>query len=250
MSGRSRVLTKLALTRRQVLRALVLGGGALGLAACGSGQPYRPPGLPEQTPDGELPAMYTDSTDALWDVLLPAEYDSDGRLVSPGAREAGVDRVLDGENLVRVGIEQGLLSSLPEAVIALFDDFQRGARPFLNRELDLLCSVERPLASLGALTAEQRERVVQRAFDDDRLSAPLQAARAACWLAFLGAIASDVGLVDVGFPPFEDFAQGIAVSGYPRMENGLLSDYTYNQAPMPTPGDDLGSIIDADGNLR
>ena len=241
-------------SRREVLTALIATGGALSLSsllsACGGGTAYKTPALPDQTPTNALPASYTDSTDALWDVLLPAELDANGVIVSPGAREAGVDSVLTGQNLVRVAIEQGLIPSLPDSVVSLFDDFQTGARQLLNRELDALSTLERPLATLSSLAAEARSRVVARAFDDDRLSGPLLAARAACFLAFLGAITSDAGLVAVGYPPFEDFANGLACSGYPRMTNGQPDDYTYNLSPAATAGDDLGAVIDADGNLR
>jgi hypothetical protein len=240
----------LRLSRREILRALLVGGGAWALSACGGSSPYQPKGLPQETPTGDLPIVYSDSTDALWDLLIPAERDAQGVVTSPGAREVGVDSVLAGQNLIRVAIDQGLLPSLPDAVVALFDDFQTGARAFLNRELDLLSVVEKPLASFSSLDTSQRERVLTRAFDDDRLSAPLLAARAACWLAFLGAISSDRGLVELGFPPFEDFANHIAVSGYPRITDGRQDDYSYNAAPAATTGDDLSAIIDADGNLR
>ena len=212
----------------------------------------RDPMLPGQTPNGTVETPYTDATDALWDVLLPSELV--GGQVLPGAREAGVDDVLAGDNLLRAAMDLGLVPRLPEATLALYDDFAGRARGFLNTTLDTLAAAERPLIGFARLTSAQRDVVVARALDlggwDDRTSPPLVAARAACWLAFLGAVTSDVGLQAIGFPPFEDFAAGLAVSGYPRMTNGKLDDYTYNRAPAATVGDDLSMIVDQNGDLR
>jgi hypothetical protein len=188
-------------------------------------------------------------------------------VISPGAREAGVDHVLDGENLLRAAVGLGLLPRLAEATLALFDDFAAEARALLNRELDALATVERPLSSFAHLPLETRERIVESALDDDRLRPLLLGARAACFLALLGAITSDVGLTAIGFPPFEDFAGRRAVSGYPRTPSGRLidaahedlvalanmgqlDDYTFNRAPDPTSGDDLSAIVDGNGDLQ
>ena len=46
--------------------------------------------------------------------------------------------------------------------------------------------------------------------------------RSACFVAYLGAAYSDVGLREIGFPPFENLADGLAVSGYPRTRTGRL----------------------------
>ena len=223
---------------------------ALLLAGCRPGGELTAPSLPPDTPSGALAPSYADSVDALWDVLLPTEYDADGGVIAPGAREAGVDHVLAGDNLLRAATDLGLIGRLDEATLSLFDDFGGVARVALNDALDTAAALEKPLAPFSALSAAQRDAVVQRGFDDDRTAPLLQAARAACWLAFLGAVTSDVGLRAVGFPAFEDFAAGVAVSGYPRTTNGQPDDYTYDRAPMATAGDDLSTIVDANGDLK
>jgi hypothetical protein len=88
----------------------------------------------------------------------------------------------------------------------------------------------------------------------------------AAFLAWLGAVRSDIGLVAIGYPPFENHADGLAVSGYPRTTDGRLvdaeaedlaalaasgelDDYTYNQVPAATAGVDLDDVLDARGDL-
>jgi hypothetical protein len=252
MSFAIRLLPPAAISRRRFLAAMASGSAsaALLLVGCRPSSELRPPMLPDQTA-GEGPAApHTDSVDALWDVLLPTEYDAAGNVIAAGAREAGVDHVLAGENLLRAATELGLVSRLQEPVLALFDDFGGVARAALNQALDAAAALEHPLASFATLSPAQQDAVVQRGFDDERSAPLLRAARAACWLAYLGAVTSDVGLRAVGFPAFEDFDHGVAVSGYPRMTAGAADDYTYNQAPMPTVGDDLSLIVDANGDLR
>lgn len=218
----------------------------LSLAGCGSA--VSAPGpleLPRQVPSRPVsPASrFGDNVDALFDLLLPAEG------AQGGAREANVDAVLRSEGLVRLAIAQGFIAPVAEVLISAFDDFARGARVALNRDLDVLAALEQPLTPFSQLPTGLQEAIVARAFDDPVRRPPLLIIRAACFLAWLGGGPSDLGLRALGFPPFENLADGLAVSGYPRMTDGRLDDYTFNQAPAPTHGDDLSLVLTAEGDL-
>lgn len=213
------------------------------------------------------PSEFGDSVDALFDTLLPAEYDARGRLLSAGAREAGVDQIIESQHLARLLVLQGLVAPLPEAVLVALDDLTGSARSTLNALLDARAQVERPLARFHQLPLERRNAIVDSAFADDAVRPIMLVMRAACQLAYLGAVTSDVGLRQVGLPAFERFADGLAVSGYPRTKTGRLidartedlgalqragelDDYTLNLQPQPTPTDDLSQVLTPDGNLR
>lgn len=224
--------------------------------------------LPPQVPSGQVDtrASYADDVDALCDVLLPSERDASGKVLSPGAREADVDGALRIQDFVALGTSQGLIPPLPDADVRRLSVGIDAFRAALNAELALLAARHRPLTAFRDLPRATRDEIVAAAFDDE-LSRPLVlVARAACFLAFLGAVTNDVGLRYVGFPPFESFADGRAVSGYPRTKTGRLvdatkedlaslaakgdlDDYTYGKAPSPTPGVDLAAILDAAGDL-
>jgi hypothetical protein len=234
------------MSRRSVLEALL----GLGLVAAGcrpravddAGPPS--PALPAETGSGHAsPSAYSDGVDALCDVLLPAEHDGSGKLLSVGAREAGVARV-----------------------ISRFSDLGAAFRETLNRALDAAALVQKPLTKFQDLPRALQEAAVDQAFDDPAQKTALLVVRAACMTAYLGAVENDAGLQDVGFPPFESFADGLAVRGYPRTKSGRLvdatteslaqldadgdlDDYTYNREPEPTPGDDLSNVLDANGDL-
>jgi hypothetical protein len=243
-------MRSLHLHRREFLQSLIASGvGAFVLSSCTRSQHWVSPSLPTETGSGSVALPVNDATDALWNVLLPAELGPSGAVVSPGAREAGVDTVLDGENIVSILVSLGLVRGLSDTVVDLFDNFAASVRPLLNDGLDALATGEHPLAGFAKLDADAQARVVDRALADDKLGPILEAARAVAFLAYLGAVTNDAGLQAVGFPPFEDFANGLAVSGYPRQVNGATEDYTLNRAPQPTSGDDLSSIIGADGDL-
>lgn len=246
-------MAAMELSRREVLDLL----GALGfgvLAGC-TGAPYSEEEPEEilRTPGNHPPvegARYTSNLRALMDLLLPAERNGAGQIVSPGALEAGAERVLRLENFVLVAKAQGLLPHVR-------DDFLSDGRPFddafariIEADLDVLASAQRPLTPFRELPAHLMEAAVRRGFDDPARSPLLQFVRAACFFAFLGAIDDDRGLTAVGFPPFDDLAAGVAVSGYPRvLSDGSVDDYTYNLAPAPTPSDDLTGVVDAGGDL-
>jgi hypothetical protein len=221
------------LKRRDIL-AWAAGAGLL--QACGPVIASRPPPmLPDEpgttAPPG--PPLYADSVDALFDVLLPAEPGS------PGAREAGVDQVLEVERFARLAVAQGLLPPLDETVLSALDDLSGAARTALNAALDARAQVERPLARFSTLDRATQEKLVTHALDDDAQRPVLLVMRAACFVAYLGAVVNDAGLQDVGFPPFESFADGLASSG--------CADYSLNQAPAATPGDVLS--LTAGGDL-
>ena len=258
------------LSRRRALALLGdLCAVAAGLAGCaGESDPrasaWEPPSqTPSQTPADQ---PYADNVDALMDVLLPAERDGAGVLISPGAREAGAAAVLDVDAFAKLAAARGLLPPLSDEVLSWLAEGADAFRTALGGELDLLALVQRPLATFRELSRPLQERVVDHALDDPILRPAVEFVRVACCFAYLGAVENDVGLQAVGFPPFEDFADGRAVSGYPRTpdgrlidaetedlaaleEAGDLDDYTYNLQPKPTPGDDLASVLDERGDL-
>lgn len=224
-------------------------------------------GLPPQDSQDSVPidAAYTDSVDALCDVLLPAEHDEAGTVVRPGAREARADRVLDADGFVTLAVALGLVPIVPEAARLAIGGSGDTLRSFLGAGLDALAALEVPLTSFRDLPRGAQERIVVRALDDERLRPAVLLVRTACMAAYCGGIESDVGLRELGFPPFEDHAEGLAVSGYPRLADGSrlvdaasedlaalgdrLDDYSYRRRPAATPGDDPSLVLDANGDL-
>ncbi len=257
------------MTRRGAVQAL-FGLGLLG-AGCRAGvakdEPFPAASLPGETGSGPAAGhAYSDNLDALADVLLPAERDASGKVTSVGAREAGVHEVLGTASFVPLAQAQGLLPAFGDAVTARLSDLNGPFRDATNAALDLLALAQRPLTAFRDLPRALQEAAVDQAFADPAMRPAMLVVRAACLTAYLGAVVNDAGLRDVGFPPFESFADGRAVSGYPRTKSGRLvdasteslaqldaagelDDYTYNRAPAPTPGDDLSTVLDASGDL-
>ena len=257
----------LTLSRRQ---ALFGGLGVLASAACAPADDGSTPNfaLPAQIP-GEVPggSKHADDVAALCAVLLPTDHDAAGSVTIPGAAEADVDGALRVQDFVAAAIAQGLLPPLPDAFVARFSGAADAFRAAANAHLAVLASRQRPLTAFRDLPLDLQETVVSDALADDASRPLFLALRAATFLAYLGAITNDVGLRVVGFPPFESFADGRAVSGYPRTMSGRLidaakedlaslagkgdlDDYTYNRAPAATPGDPLATILDAAGDLH
>jgi len=258
-----------SLTRRQTLEAL-LGVGIL-VAGCTPGRDDQPANglkMPDQVPGGEVPnaPRHADDVAALCDVILPTGRDKTGQVVSPGAAEADVDGVLRIQDFVALGIAQGLLPPLPDSFVARFSGAAEAFRAAANAELAVLASRHRPLTAFRDLPRDLQETIVAEAFADDAQKPLLVVLRAATMLAYLGAVTNDVGLRAVGFPAFESFADGLAVSGYPRTKSGRLvdatkedlaalagkgdlDDYTYNREPAATAGSPLATILDAAGDL-
>lgn len=235
------------LTRRQALLGLGLGlFAATTQTACDVSDSTRDAqkrGAPKGTLDGAA-AGFTDNVDALFDLIIPAERDAVGNLISPGAREAKPDGILSIDRFAALASALGFLPPLSEATLRGFAELGGAFRVAINANLDALAFVERPLTPFRDLPRESQEAVVARAFDDERQRPAMLVLRAAAFFAWLGAITSDVGLRAVGFPPFEDFAAGIAVSGYPMGGE----DYTFNEEPKATT-DDLDGVLDAYGDL-
>jgi hypothetical protein len=245
-------------------------GVASALAGClpgkgDDGAPALP--LPAQVPGGEVSAGgAADDVAALCDVLLPTTTDGHGVLLSPGAREVDVDGVLRIQDFVAVATAEGLLPPLPDTAVARLSGAAEAFRAAANAELAALAARHQPLTAFRDLPRALKEQIVADALDDETQRPLVLVIRAACFLAFLGAVTNDLGLRAVGFPPFESFADGVAVSGYPRTKSGRLvdatkenlsalaakgdlDDYTYNREPAPTAGDPLASVLDAAGDL-
>jgi hypothetical protein len=224
------------LSRREILVV------ALAIAAC------RPPprvSSPSQRPD-EIPGdpppdeRFSDSVDALFDVLLPAELDGNGALLSAGARETGADTVMETQSLVQLLIAQGLIGPLTADEIAAFDDLRGAARAGLNAQLDLLAEEEQPNTAFRHLSRPLQEKIVQRAFDDDAMKPLMQVLRTVCFVGWLGGTDDDRGLRELGFPAFEQPGQ---------LESHGFSDYSFDRAPEATPGDDLSAVMTPTGDL-
>lgn len=258
-----------AISRRHAL-AFLAELGALPLISACSGDGERPPPpdwVVDEPPSSGAPIpAFADAVDALLDVMLPAERGPDGALLSPGALEAGANGLLALDDFARLAAARGLLAPLSDDVLALLAQGSVAFRATLAAELDLLATWQRPLSGFRDLPRHLQEAAVDDGMGDDALRPLLEVARVAAFLAWLGAVRSDVGLVAIGYPPFEDHADGLAVSGYPRTTDGRLvdaetedlgalaasgelDDYTYNQAPTPTAGLDLDDVLDARGDL-
>ncbi|MFT3836038.1 MAG: hypothetical protein QM723_03450 [Myxococcaceae bacterium] len=224
------------LSRREILAV------ALAIAGCRARpMPGNPAKLPDQLPGDPPPdERFSDSVDALFDVLLPAELDADGALLSVGARETGADQVMETQSLVKLLIAQGLIGPLEENVIAALDDLRVTARASLNVQLDLLAQQERPDTAFRHLSRPLQEKVVQRAFDDDAMKPVMQVLRAVCFVGWLGGTDDDRGLRELGFPAFAQPGQ---------LESSGFSDYSFDRDPGVTPGDDLSAVMTSTGDL-
>lgn len=262
--------------RRQFLQWLALLGMAPSLSACESqqsGERMRPR-FWDPPHDTVIPPSDDDEDDevmrALIDVLVPAEYDDGGAMTSPGALETGALEVLALRSFLPAARGLGFVRALPSELDAAFElgapAFDRALRAIVRHDLDALADDLAPGARFTALDPAEQRSVIAEAFRDPLKSAALLYVRAASFVAYLGAVRSDQGLVAVGFPPFEDFDGRIAVSGYPRTISGRLvdanredldalrargelDDYTYARRPEPTPDDDLMDVLDASGDL-
>jgi hypothetical protein len=217
------------------------------IAACddddvADGQARSRPPREEKLPEA---GAFSDNVDALFDVLIPGEHDADGKLLSPGAREAGANEVLALDRFAALAVALGLVPPLADDARSRLEKLGAALRTTVDAELDVLAIVERPGTRFRDLPRPSQERIVERAL----VTSPLvQVARAAAFTAYLGAVRSDVGLRAIGYPPFEDHEGGLAVSGYPRTTDGQVDDYTYNALP-PGAGVDLAGILDERGDL-
>jgi hypothetical protein len=259
-----------SISRRHAIEMLFGLGVASVFAGCVPAKDDSAPPLPlpAQIPSSEVSASvaHADDVAALCDVLLPTERNDEGAVLSPGASEVDVDGVLRIEDFVAVATAEGLLPPLPDTAIVRLSGVAEAFRVAANAELGWLAARHKPLTTFRDLPRALQEQIVVDALDDDTLRPFLLVIRAACFLAFLGAVTNDLGLRAVGFPPFENFKEGVAVSGYPRTKSGRLiditkedlatlaakgdlDDYTYNREPTPTSGAPLAAILDTSGDL-
>jgi hypothetical protein len=238
----------MSITRRELLG--LLGGLGLGslaahLGGCAIPGPAGDDGGGDQIPDPALPDGAQDTLRAAMDVMIPAAPDG------IGAVEAGALEVLALERFVPLARGLGLLPALPpdwqDAVAGGADPLLQG---LLAAELDAMAFEQRALTPFRYLSRAEQEEAIALAMLDPRRRAAMRFLRSACVWAYLGAVVNDLGLRAIGFPPFEDFADRLAVSGYPRTTaTGEIDDYTDNRAPAPTAGDDLSLVLDARGDL-
>lgn len=208
-----------------------------------------------------------ENVEALMDILIPTERDANGEVIAVGALEAGAMDMLE---LSRFLPSARALALIPETATPGFEDletFDAALRGLLSADLDALAFGQHPLTPFRNLARHEQEAVVRDAMEDPLTRPLLVFARAAAFIAFLGATHNDLGLIYAGFPPFEDFDAGVANRGYPRTSDGRLvdvnaedlaelaargdlEDYTYNLEPPPTVGDDLSAILDENGDLQ
>ncbi len=220
------------LSRRQALIGLAL--AALTTQACASrasdDASTTKPDPAAKDPGTLAPTIaYEDSTDALMDVLIPADRDAKGVVTCKGAREVSAGRLFGDQELVSLAQGLGFLPALSDDALTAATTSEGGLRVALNAALDLAAARERPLTAFKDLPRDAMNRVANTMFDDnsaDNVAALMEAARVVAFVAYLGAVYDDGGLVAVGFPPYESFADGLAVSGYPRTTSGRLVDAT------------------------
>ena len=210
------------LNRREALFSMLAAVSACAAPASGEKNSLGP--LPDQKGDS-IPKEATDDVDALLDTLLPSEPGI------AGAREAGAGGVLAMKDFGRIAFDRGFIPVEPPAFETV--------RAALNADL---ARIAFPLARFADHPRERREQLIQDAMVDKPIFA---AVRAACFFAWLGGFTNDLGLQAVGFPPYENLEDGLAVSGYPRtLKDGTLDDYTYDRAPVASI--DLGLDINGD----
>ena len=259
-----------AFSRRDLLVGLAAFALGPSLSACGGSAPAgfggddgNQPAPIDSTTIGKI-VSYEDSVDALFDVLLPADRDASGAVVSPGAREASAGLLFGDDELVSLATGLGWIAPLNDTATAMVQDGEAALRTAVNALLDVRAARVQPLVAFKDLPRADQVTVVDDALADATLGPLVGIARAAALVAYLGAVYSDVGLQALGFPPYEDFASGLAVSGYPRTPAGRLidaatedlaalaaagqlDDYTYNR--MPTVDPSLLGGLDANGDL-
>ena len=237
------------LSRRLALLTLAFAG--LGFA-CSGGTSRRDAEPRRDGEDDSLPPepRFADNVDALFDVLIPAEHDGKGKLISPGAREAGANELLARARFGTLAVALGFVPLLPDAIMRELEDLGAAFRAALDADLDVLAALERPGVRFRDLPRSAQETLVDRAFEDPVRRPVMEIVRAASFTAYLGAVGNDVGLRAIGYPAFEDIAKGIAVSGYPRTVAGKREDYTFNEAPPATTTEDLSLVLDENGDLR
>lgn len=247
----------IAWNRREVLKTLALLGfqGASGLA-CGdrAGQANDFRSQPSDPPLGGLrdlaPVPYSSNLRALVDTLWPAERGPDGATLAPGALEVEAERVLRLDRFLILAQAQGLLPGVSKDLVEDQPGFDVAFGRIMEADLDVLAQLQVPLSHFRELPPDLRMHAVDAGYRDPARAPLLQFVHAACVIAYFGAVYSDRGLVAVGFPPFEDFEGGVAVSGYPRTApDGRVDDFTFNRAPEPTPSDDLSNVLDPRGDL-
>jgi hypothetical protein len=239
------------MTRRRVLLGLAL---VLAAPGCGTAAQANADGGVSPLDPGPVKGgpSYEDNVDALFDVLIPAERDASSAVVSPGAREASAGRLFGDEEFVSLAIGLGLLSPLTGDSVSAVTNAEGTLRAAMNVLLDARTSRVRPFAKFSEVPRDVQLQIVDDAFADDAARPLMETLRVAAFVAYLGAVYSDVGIVAIGFPPYEDFENGVAVSGYPRTKAGKLidaktadlkalaakgdlDDYTYNELPVANP---------------
>lgn len=204
--------------------------------------------------------------EALMEVLLPSDVDEDGVVVGVGAREVRAFDVMRIRRFVPLAQSRGLL---PRALGQEFEDaagIDRALIAVLAADLGARAA-ERILGlPFRDLPREEQEQVVRDAFEDPRRRDLYQVPRAACMLAYLGALYTEEGLVAVGFPPFADRGERLANTGYPRTPDGVIANpaavdmaalradgrldhYSYDRRPDPTDEDDLSGVLSSTGDL-
>ena len=202
--------------------------------------------------------------EAALEVLLPPEVDELGDIVGPGAVEVRAFEVLAGRRFVPALQDRGLLPRWSGVTV----DLEPEGAVTTALALDLARAAARtmPGSAFRNLPPGPQEIALRDGLADPTRQWLYESARAACFVAYLGAVHTDEGLQRIGFPPYVDFRQRIANEGYPRridgtaltlgspeiarlLATGQLDHYSHERAPQPTPGDDLALVLDPDGEL-
>ncbi len=233
----------------------------------------RPPWLPvpRQTPTAEGLKTVEKNIKQLMDLLLPsagARLTQDNTNVpsSRGALDAEAYQLLAIGEFLPTARALGFIRSVPREIETLSVGFDDALRQIISTDLDALTARDFPGSTFLSLTRPGQEAVVEAGFAEPFTRPAMVYVRAVSFAAYLGAIRNDVGLIEIGFPPFENFAAGVAVRGYPRTYDGrlidlatedlrelarldLLDDYTYNREPSTAGTEDLPEVLNADGDF-
>jgi hypothetical protein len=262
MSGRA---DWLLMTRREAIGAIFALSAVV--SGCVRAAPEETVGTKTSPPSdpGDLSnnVSYEDNVDALLDVFLPADRDATGVVTSPGARELQAGRLFGDSTFIDLATGLGLLPALKSDVVQAATAAEGGLRTTINALLDVRAAKVSPLTKFSDLTRGDQLSVIDDAYGDDTVKPLLDIVRVIAFVGYLGALYADDGLVAIGFPHYEDFANGIAVSGYPRTTDGRLidattedlgalaasgklDDYTYNATPAAF---SVALGLDANGDL-
>jgi hypothetical protein len=169
---------------------------------------------------------------ALLDVFLPS-----GGPGHPGAAEVGAYDTLRAKPFVHVATELGFLPKLPPEWEDRLDDIDGLIKDILVGDLAAATSHHHGDRRFEDLSLGERTAIVE-----ERSEGPCRPlylyARAAAMIAFFGALWNDKGIVAIGIPAYENFADDLHNSG--------STDFTYDRIPKVNGSEPWTITVDGD----